>query len=326
MKEFKKGQPKPPPPERPAQEPGAQAPATGYQQLQSRPTGPATPLEYETLDLEADYQEKFALAVYGPAGSGKTRLLTTAPGIVGVVPLNRKTRQTVVEVAKKFDKKIVLPKFDLIRSSNPMKSARLAPHCDPEGKRPRIDVDIYRAQPECCAIHHGRWAVDRAKQAALDMVSQCDSIGIDGFDIFTEDLLTAHFGRTERIMARDRGPFNKEMIEFLTAISGKHVVLTMSEKTVWLNDKPTNKTDWAGWTHLNYHTSLIIRTKVREDYSEKKAEADEDYWRWSMDVILSQSNPALMGLAGEDLLTDDAITFPQLALRVFPESEYEDWI
>jgi len=323
MREFKKGQAPAVPP---LGKEVARVIDVSYQRV-GNGAGPSTPLEYETLDLESPYQEKFALAIYGPAGSGKTRLLATAPGIVGVVPLNRKTKQTVVEVAKQFDKRIIMPKFDLIRSSNPMKSARLVPHCDPEGKRAPVSCDIYQRQPECCAIHHGRWAVDRTKQAALDMVSQCDSIGIDGFDIFTEDLLTAHFGRTERIMARDRGPFNKEMIEFLSALSGKHMVLTMGEKQVWSNDKPVaGKFDWAGWSHLSYHTSLIIRTKVREDYSEKKAQADDDYWRWSMDVILSQANPALMGLAGEDLLTDDLITFPQVALRVFPQSEYEDWL
>lgn len=324
MKEFKKGQPKPEKtPEQIALEQQAREfQAAAHQQGNVYiPTGPAVPLEYETLDLEASYQEPFAVACYGNAGSGKTRLMTTQPGVVGVVPLNRKTKQTVVETAKAFDKKIVLPKFDLIRSTNPMKFARLAASCEKF-----VNVDIYRNQPECCAIHNGRWAIDRAKQAALDMLPKADSIGIDGFDIFTEDMLTAHFGRTQRIMARDRGPFNKEMIEFLTALSGKHLVLTMGEKQVWVNDKPTNRFDWAGWTHLNYHTSLIVHMKVREDYDERKAATSADYWRWSLDVVLSQANPALMGPAGEDLLTDDAITFPQLALKVFPESSYEDWL
>lgn len=309
MKEFKKGEPSTAP------APNlSEAIKTGYAAHRSSTT---TQLEYETLDTTADYQEKFALACYGDAGSGKTRLLATAPGIVGVVPLNRKTKQTVVETAKFFDKRIVLPKFDLIRSANAMRTANLPPSC---GKT--IAVDIYRDQPMCCAIHNGRWACDRTKQAALDMKGKCDSIGIDGFDIFTEDMLTAHYGRTERIMPKDRGTVNKEMIEFLGELSDRHLVLTMGQKEVWRNDKPTGEFDWAGWKHLNYHVNCIVHMKVREDYDEDNPKHTH---RWSLTVIMSQARASLMGVAGVDLLTDTMITFPQLAMQVYPESAEEVW-
>ncbi len=276
-----------------------------------------TQLEYEVLDNDADYQEKFAIAAYGDAGSGKTRLLTTAPGVVGVVPLNRKTLQTVKDTARFFDKRIILPKFNLIRSANAMRSANLPPSC----AQTKV-VNIYGEQPMCCAIHNGRWAVDRTKQAAFDMKKQCDSIGIDGFDIFTEDMLTAHYGRTERIMPKDRGTVNKEMIEFLGELSDKHVVLTMGQKEVWRNDKPTGEFDWAGWKHLNYHTNCIVHMKVREDYDEDNPKHE---YRWSLTVIMSQANASLMGAAGVDLLTDGLISFPELAQKVYPESGAEVW-
>jgi len=163
--------------------------------------------------------------------------------------------------------------------------------------------------------------VDRTKQAAIDLAAQCDSVGIDGWDIFCEDLLTAHFGRMERIMARDRGPYNRELIEFLGAISHKHLVLTMGRKEIWTNDKPSGRYDHAGWTHTGYHLNTLCEMEVREDFDPKKHE-----FRWSLSVVLCQANAALMGVTGKNLLTDDEISIPQLAIRVYPDTEYESWL
>lgn len=316
MKEFKKGQAKvQKSAEQIAQEQSTTStPSTG---AMMDATGTYTSLEYEPIDLNAVYQEPFALAIYGAQGSGKTRLGASAPGTVGVVPLNRKTRQTVVDTAKRLQKRIILPKFDLVRSSNPMKSALLKPDCEN-----RVKIDIYRDQPWCCAKHNGRWAADRSKQCAFDHYANpnVDSVFVDGFDILCEDILTAHYGRTERIQPRDRGPYNKELIEFLGALSGKHLVLTMGEKQVWKNEKPTDQFDWAGWTHLGYHVNTVVRATVEENY-----DADKHDYRWGLDVVLSQANPALMGVAGKALLTDGDISFPGLACRIYPTSEFEDW-
>lgn len=272
-------------------------------------------LTYAEIDL--DYQEPLAICAYGPAGSGKTRLGISLPGRIGVVPLNRKTMQTATQVAKELGKTLYKPEFDLVRSSNPMKAMTLKPSC---GKT--VYVRIEEEQPWCCAQHNGRWAVDRTKQAALDLyaMEKVDSILLDGFDIFCEDMLTAHYGRIERIQPRDRGPYNKEMIEFLGALAGKHFMLTTGWKELWKNEKPTGKYDWAGWTHLNYHVGTICEMKLRDDYDASKHD-----WKFSLTMVACQANSDLIGVAGENLLTDAAISVPLLAQYIYPDSEPERW-
>lgn len=275
-------------------------------------------ITYTDIDNDQDYQEPFALAVYGPHGTGKTRLGTTLPGKIGVTPLNRKTRQTVISTAKEFEKRVVIPDVDLVRSSNPMKGSKLKPDCEKV-----VEVEIDKDQPWCCAKHNGRWAADRAKQTAFDMYSRADvdSLLIDGFDMLCEDVFIAHYGRSERVSPRDRGPYNKEIIEFLGCISGKHFCLTMGAKEVWKNDKPTGIMDWAGFSNLGYHVNCIAELRTHENYDANKH--DEQFM---LDVILCQANKGLMGVAGKEVLTDTSISFPMLAKLVYPESDFDSWL
>jgi hypothetical protein len=281
---------------------------------------PKSILTYE--DVDQDFQEPFALGLYGQQGSGKTYLGARAPGCVGVVPLNRKTRQTVAKVKRELGKTFAMPTYDLIRSSNPMKSNHLIPSCEKF-----VKVDIEKEQPWCCAKHNGRWAVDRTKRCALDHEanSNVDSVLIDGGDILWEDILIAHYGRAERIQPRDRGPANKEMIEFLGALSDKHLVMTMGAKEVWKNEKPSGEWDWAGFTHLGYHMNAICFMETRADFDPKKAETNPDHWKFSLSVVVCQANAELIGKPGRNLLTDDSITFQMLALSIYPETEAEMW-
>ena len=276
----------------------------------------APDIEFDEINEDSDYQETLALAIYGPAGAGKTRLACQAPGIVGIVPLNRKTRQTAQTVSKELGKRMVIPSVDLYKSTNPALASMLQPDC---GASAEVNPDL--EQPWCCAIHNSRWSVERTKRVAFSLLDRCDSILIDGFDIFCTDVLSAHFGRTQRIMPRDREPYNKEIQEFLGALQGKHLILTMSQKEVWKNDKPTGEFDWSGWPHLSYHVNCIVRMEINEKYNPQR----DDDWRFALNMVLCQSNPTIIGKSGEKLLTDSAITFVGLALQVYPGSDAEKW-
>lgn len=315
-------------------------PATPVQQIAATPTtgriiqkGPSIPLTLDEYDENsfASYQEPFGLAIWGPAGGGKTRLACTAPGPIGFLPLGRKSKQTALKTAAEMNKKIIMPGFDLSRDSSPMASNTI-PNCDPDNKR-QVLIDVTREQPNCCTKHASRWQVERTKAAGRMLYEhpRTKAIVVDGYDLFSEDLLNAHFGRNERIQPRDRGPYNKEMVEFLNSFSGKHLILTMGQKEMWAHDKPTGVFDWIGWSNLDYHVNAICQMKFNDTYDENKAtDSDGDpidgYYRWSLNVRMCQANPSITGKAGEHLLTDGAINFQNLALAVYPSSEYAQWV
>ena len=88
----------------------------------------------ETDPGDSTYQEPIIVAVYGDEGTGKSTIIGTAPGKIGVIPLERKTRASVLKAAAENDKTVVMPDIDLIRTGNPMLIANLDPACIVEEK------------------------------------------------------------------------------------------------------------------------------------------------------------------------------------------------
>jgi len=261
--------------------------------------------------------DKLALGIFGEQGSGKTRFGITAPDPIGIIPLDRKSRATVKRISEELGKKVVMPVHDFVRTENPMKMAMLKPTCGQS-----VDIKLTDAAPRyCCAIHYYRWHVNRIKSAAYTLYNNpgIRSIMIDTGTQLWEDILFAHFGRSERVMPRDRGPANQEMIEFLNCLSGKHLIITHKAREIWRNDKPTGRFDWAGFPHLGYHTNVIAEMVC----DETKAEGTEG--RFYLNMHLCQDNPDIQGPGGKKLLMDEQINFQTLAYSIYPDQDPDQW-
>jgi hypothetical protein len=264
--------------------------------------------------------DSMALAVFGEQGSGKTRFGITFPGPIGVIPLDRKSRKTIEKIARELDKTVLLPKDDFIRVENPMKLSMLKADCEKT-----IIVSLDAKEPPkvsgnyCCAKHYYRWHVNRIKSAAFRLYAHPDieTIMIDTGTQLWEDILFAHYGRSERIMPRDRGPANQEMIDLLNCLSGKNLVITHKAKEIWKSDKPTGRYELAGFAHMGYHVNVVAEMVCDEN------KRPEDEGRFSMNVHLCQDNPDIQGPKGKRLLTDDTITYDYLTAYINGEMEVE---
>lgn len=245
------------------------------------------------VELNGSTPDKLAIGSFGYASSGKTRLLCTMPGKIGVVPLDRKTRRTIERVSKELGLKkgkIVMPKDDYVRLANPMKLAMM-------------DNDS--------AMQFYREHANRVKDAIFSLAEQkdIDSIGIDSGTQLNEDILFANYGRDQKIYPRDRGLFNSEMKQMLAAIQHKHVLITHEARSVWRNDKPTDKNEWVGWSKLDYNTNLIVEQTGPPDSKE-----------FELTIRLSQDRPDLIG---ETILRGEDISFEMLAATVYPDGDWE---
>jgi hypothetical protein len=277
------------------------------------------PVKFVPLTLNG--YERLAIASYGNPGAGKSRFAGTFPSPIGVVALDRKSKFSIGKAAEEFGKELLIPDVELVRISNPMRLAMMDDSC---GRRE--SPKFGSPEPTCCSSHFYRWHVNRIKEVAFTLAempdSKCRSIVIDSASQLAEDVLYANYGRTLKIMPRDRGAYNQEMREFLNAISSKHVLLTHQAKEVWVNEQPTGRFRRKGWTEIGYNVNVEI-----EHYRASKRDAVDGIveGEFLVDVTMSQTNPSLHGEAGARLLFGEAITFQNLALKVVEGSQPEDW-
>jgi len=249
------------------------------------------------IDLTGTTPDKLAIGTFGPAGSGKTRLTVTMPGKTGVIPLDRKQRRTIENAAAemKLPKgKIIFPKDDFVRLAKPMELVMM----DQESA-----MKFYREH------------VNRIKDAIFTLAERKDvtSISIDPGTQLCEDVLFANYGRDQKIYPRDRGAYNSEMKQILASIQHKHVVIPFESRAIWKNDKPTDKTEWVGWSKLDYNVNVICE-QLGPPHTAKNPDHD-----FSLTIRLCQDRPDLIG---ETILLDENITFEMLATTIYPDGEW----
>lgn len=265
-------------------------------------------LEGFTTNIRSTVDLSLVIGVFGIQGSGKTRFCATAPDPIGVVPLDRKTRYSVAKTMEELGKTVVMPNADFIRHENPLALATMD-------------------MPKAMAYYKEH--VKRVMDAAFKLNSHKDirTVVIDTGTQLWEDIMFKNYGRNQRIMPRDRGAANQDMIDFLNAMSGKHLILTHKASEVWAGDgdnsKPTGKYKASGFGHLGYHSTCVIELKKNTLYDTEKGSGGGKSWKYSMDVTDCQGQPELEGPQGKDVLTDESISFANLAMMIYPDQAEE---
>ena len=289
----------------------------------------------EIIEVEAgSYQEPLVMSLSGEAGCGKSRLIGTAGSstkAVGVVPLENKTRQSVLKAAKQFGVKVYMPEINLIRAENPMRIAAMPPACiteeDHKGKSAALihrmmleksaEYGYDSAAPDCCHIHYYRWHTNRTKSCCFRLVEMSDvwTVAIDTFGQFVEDMLYANYGRVENIMPLEKKAFNQEVREFLAAMSHKNLILTHHLSAIWKDNKPTNKNKpKSSFNKLGHFTNVAVEMSV----ADRKVKGQP---QWTLEVKNCTANPELNGL---ELLHDGDISYRQLCECIYPDGEWGD--
>lgn len=248
------------------------------------------------VELTGTSPDKLAIANFGGAGSGKTRLIATMPGKIGYVPLDRKSRRTMERAAAEMKLKkgkVLFPKEDFVRLAKPMQLAMM---------KPEEQMVFYREH------------VNRIKDALFTLAEKpdIDCIGLDTGTQLTEDVLFANYGRDQKIYPRDRGAFNSEMKAIFAAISNKHVIVPHEARAIWKHDKPTDKNEWVGWSKLDYNCNVII------EHVGPPETLPKDYV-FGATVRLCQDRPDLIG---EMPWKDEDISFELIATTIFPDGDW----
>jgi hypothetical protein len=228
-------------------------------------------IEFEPLTIGAP--DKLFIGVHGRAGTGKTRLMATAPGLA-VIPLQRKTRPTIEQVMKDLypNRKVWWPKNsdEFYKYKNPMEMSLM----DLQQSK-----DFYRA------------LVDKVKYACWSLLDHKEvrTIGIDSGYTLYQMIVAAHYGRSTRFSAEKTAwePPNSEMRSLLESLQTKHLVFTTESKESYNGKVALGYDEPAGYKQLGYECNALVETKY--------SVADG----FSLDVRMCQDRAALQGEAGQ---------------------------
>lgn len=307
-----------------------------------RPAAHAAVPPIRLIDAPDVYQAPIVVSSYGTPGSGKSRLIGTAPGSIGLLPTESKSKQTVLAIAREFGRHVILPDIDLNRTANPMLLAAIPQSCIVVGDAAHKNwsggqiqdamqaisktITLTSAPPDCCQRHYYRWHVNRVKAVSYQMLAddRIRTIAVDTFGTFVDDVSYANYGVTGVIDPKEFGfapreDMNKEIREWLNNMSVKNLVLTHHSGDVWKDGKPLKgKTKPASaFGKIGHFTSIMVE-QARDD----DADLDKGEPKYILRVKDCQANASIIGL---DLLFDEGITFQNLALQVYPESDPDFW-
>lgn len=252
---------------------------------------------------------------FGLDTSGKSRFAMTGPEVIGIVPLDRKTRRTVEKTAKELNKRFLMPKDDLILPISPIRL---------QGMDDKKIMALYSEHME------------KVKAAIFTLHAHSDvqTISIDLATQLYTYICYSHYGRemaTIRVggeLRKDRGAANQDMRDLINAISDKHVILTHQCRAEYVNNAPTGWNTNDGYPHLghacNVSVEFINNSKWNPNIPESAPAYGDVSWHYGIRVKRCQEMPELEGK--EIVLTDDNVNFLCLANLMWPTEDPEQFL
>ncbi len=251
-----------------------------------------------STDLTPD--DKPAVSCFGMEGVGKSRFAATAPGPIGLIALDKKSKRTFCDVAGQLGTQV-------IANIKPLMTDREA-------------IDIAMTDGDTPA------GLSKIKTLYTDVVKRVMDLGmkyaehpdiqsivVDTNSQLFDFILFSHFGRRNQIKPTSRGAPNQDMIDFVNATRAKNLVLIHRSKEIWKStgatDKdgqqikePSGKFEQDGFKNIGAFVTLNVELTSKRVKTEKL----EDKFR--VKVVSCQSRAMLEGhdlheydIAGEDI-------------------------
>jgi hypothetical protein len=180
---------------------------------------------------------------------------------------------------------------------------------------PEESLKLYRKHVDAITAEYARMLDDKSiKTIVIDTGTQ-----------LWEDILFAHFGKSQQIKPVSRGLPNQEMKNLLNACE-KNLIVIHKSKEKWADDKPTGKYERAGYGYVAYDMNVCVQhSRDNAIHNRECKESDAGCVCWAIRISECQANPELVGGGELSKLTGRRVTFAHLARRIFPDSQLSDW-
>lgn len=253
------------------------------------------------------HDDKPAIGVFGAEGTGKTRFAATAPGPIGLIALDKKSKRTFIEIAIKLGTEVISNEKPFLSDKEAITMA-VTSGDNPVGLK--LIKDTYTSV--VTAIFDMAMAYAAHPQVQTIVVDTCSQL--------FEYILFSHFGRRNQITPTSRGAANQDMIDFVNALRTKNLVLIHRAKEIWRStgqyDKqgntikePSGKFEQDGFKHIGGFLTASL------EMTSKKIRTDDLAEKFRAKVVTSQSNVLMEGqdlfdynIAGADITWDNIVT------------------
>lgn len=257
-----------------------------------------------TSDIAPD--DRPAIGVFGAESSGKSRFAATAPGTIGLLALDKKSKRTFQSICAERSTEVVVNEKPFLSDKDAIKMAMIT---DTTAKSISEIRNTYTE------------ALDRIFSLAMAYAShpEIKTIVVDTCSQLFDVILFSHFGRRNQITPTSRGAANQDMIDFINALRCKNLVLIHRAKEIWKStgqtDKdgrpikePSGRFEQDGFKHIGAFLTANL------ELTSKRTATDLDS-KFRAKVVTSQYNVLIegqdlseYGIMGSEITWDNVIT------------------
>ncbi len=248
-----------------------------------------------------------AIGVFGIEGTGKTRFAATAPGPIGLIALDKKSKRTFQDIASKLETQVISNDKPFLSDADSIRMAMIS------GDNPTGLLEIKNTYTTAL-----KSIFDMA--CAFAAHPEIKTIVVDTCSQLFEMILFSHFGRRNQIQPTSRGAANQDMIDFVNACRSRNLVLIHRSKEIWKAtgafDKqggaikePSGKFEQEGFKHIGGFLTANL------EFTSKRVKTDDLSAKFRAKVVTSQSNCLMegqdlheYGISGSAITWDNVIT------------------
>ncbi len=252
-------------------------------------------------------EDKPAISVHALESCGKTRFSATAPGPIGLLAIDRKSKATFHNIATQLGTDYIVNEKPFMTDKEAIRMAIL------DSNDPKQLAEIKAMYTE---------VVERIMTTAMKFADHPDirTIVMDTASQFFDFLLFSHFGRRNQIKPTSRGAVNQDMIDAVNALRSKNLILIHRSKELWKStgqyDKqgeaikePSGKYESDGFRGIGGFVTVVL------ELTSKKVKTEDLSAKFRCKVVTSQSNVLLegcdlhdFGVSGEGITWQNVLT------------------
>ena len=276
--------------------------------------------DFEVLD--GSISPRMTILNYAESKHGKTWLAASAPGDIGVLGLDKNSRETCNKYKREIDptKNIIFK--DLTRS--PLSAIEdineLKQHW--RGVRDSYMSLLRIPSVKTVVIDTMSQAWDDCKLAYLGRERPDQSSDVDAKGNATGKKISA-----AKTMPRDYGEPKRELREMVTAATdlNKNLIMIHRAKRKWVNDKATDEMELEGMSGIEFLSDVTIyqfRDRVTGDFIARLMSSTMNSQlrgREGARVFVPERQTNIWRPSDDELMGDD-INFQMVGITVFPET------
>lgn len=292
---------------------------------------------------------------HGESATGKTRLALSMPRSVGVLPLERNSRESLIDMLRYDhdpDNALLIPNINLMTADLP---SHVLDNDEFEAEHQRLRTEAEAkakagakpAYPDKVVLRRSM-EEEALRQYYIDHIDNLKSVGraiarqpgvksvlIDPGTLLYDAFCISVLGRRPRFgdKGTDMSPIHTDMGLFMQNFANVNVLVTHQSKAEFKGATPTGNFISDGWKRLSYMTTVDLEhVQVKDDVTKQMVKLqygrkDVKLGDYVCLIKKAHANTALTRVRdGRGVMVNWEINWAQLLLRIYPDMEMSEFV